>query len=110
MDLCVSVHTPLYLPSQVCATELSFHTFFIWFFITILNIEISAQLIEVTYACQQTSLNPILPFHHVSDYAGVKSSSFDSALHSEWMQQEPNLLLEVQRYLLDVPQGLKFLQ
>lgn len=87
-----------------------FSHFFYLIFITTWSVEISAQLIEVTYACQQPSLNPILPFHRVSDYADGKSSSFDSALHSEWMQQEPNLPLEAQRYLPDVPRGLKFLQ
>jgi len=87
-----------------------FSHFFYMIFIASLSIEISAQLTEVTYACQQPSPNPILPFHHASDYADGKSSSFDSALHSHWMQQEPNLLLEAQRYLPNVPRGLKFLQ
>lgn len=68
----------------------------------------STQLIEVTYACQQPSLNPTLAFHHVSDYADGKSSSFDSALHIQWMQPDPNPLFESQRYLLDVPGGPRF--
>lgn len=88
--ICMYTYTSIFNQPGIY-TKAEFSHFFYLIFITILSREISMQLIEVTCAYQQPSLNPILPFHRVSDYADGKPASFNSALCSQWMQWEPNL-------------------